>query len=191
MKDFQEYCPKNKDEWRAWLSLNHVKEEAVWLVFYKKKSPNFNLSWSDSVDEALCFGWIDSVKKSIDEERYKQYFCKRKVKSIWSKVNKDKVKALTDQGLMKAEGNKSVAIAKENGSWNTLDEVEALVTPDDLKEEFLNHKGALDFFEGLSKSVKKNLLYWVMSAKREETRNKRILEVAKNASENLKPKQFR
>jgi len=191
MKEVEDYCPNDKKDWRKWLELNHKKKDAVWLVFYKKKSPDYNLSWSESVDEALCFGWIDSTKRTIDNDKYKQYFSKRKVKSNWSKVNKDKVITLIDQGLMKEEGNKSIEIAKENGSWIILDEVEELIIPEDLKEEFVNYKGSQEYFGSLSKSVKKVLLYWVVSAKRKETRQKRILEIAKNASKNLKPKQFR
>ena len=191
MNDLEEYCPYDKKDWRNWLELNHHKKEAVWLIFYKKKSPKYNLSWSESVDEALCFGWIDSVKKTIDSETYKQYFSKRKAKSNWSKINKDKVKTLIEQGLMKEEGYKSIEIAKENGSWTILDEVEALVIPDDLKEGFTNFEGSMEFFDSLSKSVKKILLHWVVSAKRKETRQKRVLEIAQNASQNLKPKQFR
>jgi len=191
MSELEEYCPHDKKDWRKWLEKNHVKKEAVWLIFYKKKSPKYNLSWSESVDEALCFGWIDSVKKTIDSETYKQYFSKRKAKSNWSKINKDKVKSLIEQGLMEEEGYKSIEIAKGNGSWTILDEVEALVIPDDLKEAFANFEGSMEFFDSLSKSVKKILLHWVVSAKRKETRQKRILEIAENASQNLKPKQFR
>ena len=191
MKDVEDYCPYDKKDWRKWLELNHKNKEAVWLIFYKKKSPNHNLSWSESVDEALCFGWIDSIKKIIDTEKYKQYFSKRKAKSNWSKINKDKVNILIDQGLMKEGGYKSIEIAKNNGSWTILDEVEALVIPEDLKEEFANYKGSMEYFDCLSKSAKKILLYWVVSAKRKETRQKRILEIAENASDNLKPKQFR
>jgi len=191
MKDVEDYCSYDKQDWRKWLELNHNKKEAVWLIFYKKKSPNYNLSWSESVDEALCFGWIDSVKKTIDTEKYKQYFSKRKAKSTWSKINKDKVKILIEQRLMKEEGYKSIKIGKKNGSWTFLDKVDALVIPEDLKGEFANYKGSMEYFDGLSKSVKKILLYWVVSAKRKETRQKRILEIAENASKNLKPKQFR
>ncbi len=191
MKDVKDYCPSNKQDWRKWLELNHKKENAIWLIFYKKKSPNYNLSWSESVDEALCFGWIDSTKRTIDTERYKQYFCKRKPKSNWSKINKEKVKTLIDQKLMADEGYKSIEVAKENGSWTILDEVEALVVPEDLKIEFTNYKGSLEFFNSLSNSAKKILLYWIVSAKRKETRQKRILEIVENASKNLKPKQFR
>lgn len=191
MKDVEDYCPKNQQDWRRWLELNHKEKEAVWLIFYKKKSPSYNLSWSESVDEALCFGWIDSVKKTIDTEKYRQYFSKRKAKSNWSKINKDKVKTLIEQGLMKEAGYKSIEIAKENDSWTFLDQVEDLVIPADLKAEFENYKGSMEYFDSLSKSIKKILLYWVISAKRKETRQKRVLEVAENASKKLKPKQFR
>lgn len=191
MKDVEDFCPIDKQDWRKWLEVNHIKKKAVWLIFYKKKSLNFNLNWSESVDEALCFGWIDSVKKTIDTEKYKQYFSKRKAKSNWSKINKDKVKTLIEQGLMKEEGLKSIEIAKENNSWTFLDNVEALVIPEDLKKEFANCKGSIKFFDSLSKSDKKILLYWVVSAKRKETRQRRISEISENASKNLKPKQFR
>ena len=191
MKDVEDYCPSDKQNWREWLELNYNKKEAVWLIFYKKKSSNYNLSWSDAVDEALCFGWIDSTKKTIDTEKYIQYFSRRKAKSNWSKINKDKVKILIEQELMKEEGYKSIEIAKENGSWTFLDDVEALLIPEDLKREFENHKGSMEHYDKLSKSDKKILLFWIISAKRKETRQKRILEIAENASKNLKPKQFR
>ncbi|WP_085519045.1 YdeI/OmpD-associated family protein [Marivirga sericea] len=191
MKDAEDYCPCDKNDWRKWLKLNHKKKEGVWLIFNKKKYSNYNLSWSESVDEALCFGWIDSTKRAIDSTKYKQYFSKRKETSNWSKINKDKVKILIDRGLMEKEGYRSIEIAKKNGSWTILDEVEALVIPESLKIEFANYKGSMEFFDSLSKSVKKELLYWVISAKRQETRQKRILEIVESASRNLKPKQFR
>lgn len=191
MKDIEDYCPHNRKDWRKWLELNHIEKEGVWLIFYKKNSPDHNLTWSESVDEALCFGWIDSIKKTIDTNKYKQYFSKRKAKSNWSKVNKAKVKSLIDQGLMEEAGYKSIEIAKENGSWIILDDVEALVIPEDLKSEFAKYQGSIEFFNSLSKSIKKGLLYWVISAKRNETRQKRISEIAENASKNLIPIPFR
>ncbi|MDW5290290.1 YdeI/OmpD-associated family protein [Formosa sp. PL04] len=191
MKEVEEYCPSNKQDWRKWLELNHIEKDAVWLIFYKKKSPNHNLNWSESVDESLCFGWIDSTKKTIDTERYKQYFSKRKAKSNWSKVNKVKIKNLIDQELMKAAGYKSIEVAKENGSWTILDGVENLEIPKDLKQELAICKVASEYFESLSKSNKKSILYWVISAKRKETRHKRIIEIVESASLQLKPKQFR
>ncbi|WP_319503180.1 YdeI/OmpD-associated family protein [uncultured Draconibacterium sp.] len=191
MNAVEEYCPNDNKDWRKWLEVNHKKKDAVWLILYREKSSGYNLSWSESVDEALCFGWIDSTKKTINNECYKQYFTKRKAKSNWSKVNKNKVKNLINQGLMQEAGFKSIEIAKENGSWTILDSVEELVIPEDLKEELANYQGSMEYFHSLSKSSKKLLLYWIVSAKRKETRQKRISEVAENASKNLKPKQFR
>lgn len=104
IKNAESFCPKSTEDWRKWLEINHKKKEALWLIFYKKSAPKYNLSWSEAVDEALCFGWIDSTKRTIDTEEYQQYFCKRKAKSNWSKVNKDKVKTLIEQGLMAREG---------------------------------------------------------------------------------------
>lgn len=191
MDDIEEFCPKNKDDWRNWLAINHNTQKAVWLILYKKQSPDHNLSWSDSVDEALCFGWIDSTKKTIDSERYKQYFTKRKAQSNWSKINKDKIKTLIAQGLMSEAGLKSIEIAKENGSWTILDDVEELRIPEDLQQELAKYEGSFEYFDSLNKSSKKSLLYWVVSAKRDETRRKRVFEIAINASKHIKPKQFR
>lgn len=191
MKDVEEYCPVDSKDWRKWLELNHQKKDAIWLILYRKKSSKFNLSWSDAVDEALCFGWIDSTKKTVDDISYKQYFTKRKPKSNWSKINKEKVKTLIDQGLMREEGYKSVNVAKENGSWTILDSIEDLIIPKELQEAFEQSAGSLEYFESLSDSSKKILLYWVVSAKREETKRKRALEIAENASKGTKPKQFR
>lgn len=186
----EEFCPKNKNEWREWLNKNHVVKDAVWLIFYRKKSIKYNLSWSESVDEALCYGWIDSTKKTIDSESYKQYFTKRKTTSNWSKVNKEKIEVLTTKGLMTKAGYDSVKVAKLNGSWNFLDKIEALIIPSDLKSELLKLNGAMEFYNQLSNSKKKILLYWVASAKRNETRMKRIKDIAQHAENNLLPKQF-
>ena len=191
MKDLEEFCPKDSNHWREWLEENHQQKEAVWVIFYKTKSPKHNLSWSHAVDEALCFGWIDSVKKPIDAERFKQYFGKRKPKSNWSRINKQKVTTLIDQGLMEYAGHKCIEVAKENGSWTILDNLEDLIVPPDLKEALSKLPDAWAYFNALSNSNKKILLYWVVSAKREETRKKRIEDIAANASQGQKPKPFR
>ena len=172
------------------MHLNHKKKDSIWLIIHKKSAENPTISWSEAVDEALCFGWIDSVKKPIDNHRYKQYFSKRKAVSTWSKINKDKIATFIEQGLITDEGYKSVEIAKKNGSWSILDDVEALIIPNDLKDEFKNFEGAKEYFESLSKSNKKSILQWIIMAKRKETRDKRIQETAKLASKKLKPKQF-
>lgn len=180
--------PTSSQEWRDWLHANHQREESIWVVFYKVSSDVPSLTWSEAVDEALCFGWIDSTKRPIDKERYKQYFTKRKPKSNWSKINKDKIEQLTAEGRMAEAGLQSVAVAKQNGSWTILDEIEALVVPQDLEAELNTNPAAKEYFEGLSKSVKKMYLHWVMSAKRPETRQKRITEIVENAALGTKPK---
>jgi len=190
-KEIETVCPKSRADWRKWLEKNHQSKQSVWLVYFKSSTKVASVSWSEAVDEALCFGWIDSTKKTIDNERYMQYFSKRKPNSIWSKINKDKVDYLISKNLMQEAGYKSIEIAKKNGSWSILDEVEALIIPADLKKEFDKRVGALEYYESLSKSTKKILLGWVVLAKRAETRQKRIIEIAENASRKHKPKQFR
>ncbi|SHJ25683.1 Uncharacterized conserved protein YdeI, YjbR/CyaY-like superfamily, DUF1801 family [Mesonia phycicola] len=190
-KEIETYYPKSQTDWRNWLEKNHQLKQSVWLVFYKKSTKMASISWSESVDEALCFGWIDSTKRTIDAERYIQYFSKRKPNSIWSKVNKDKVECLTSKGLIREAGYKAIETAKKNGSWFIMDEVEALILPKALKKEFDKRKGALEYYESLSKSAKKILLSWIVLAKKPETKQKRIIEIAENASRNTKPKQFR
>ncbi|WP_348655489.1 YdeI/OmpD-associated family protein [uncultured Roseivirga sp.] len=185
------YYPKSKTDWRNWLSKHHDSTQSIWLVYYKTSSNKPTLSWSEAVDEALCFGWIDSTKKAIDKESYMQYFCKRKPNSIWSKINKEKVARLIENNLMTEAGLKSIATAKENGSWNALDDVEALIVPNDLTEALAGCKEALAFFNRLSNSTKKLLLHWVTFAKRPKTRAKRIAEIVESAHKSLKPKQFR
>ena len=190
-EEIETYYPKNQTDWRNWLEENHQSKQSVWLIFYKKSTKVASISWSEAVDEALCFGWIDSTKKTMDAERYIQYFSKRKPNSIWSKINKDKVVQLTSNNRIQKAGYKSIETAKANGSWCILDDVEALILPKDLKIEFDKKEGALAYYESLSKSTKKILLSWIVLAKREETRQKRIIEIAENASINTKPKQFR
>lgn len=187
-KEPEIFYPKNKNDWREWLEKNHESEESVWLVFYKKNSGKESLTWSESVDIALCFGWIDSKKISIDDEKSHQFFSKRKAKSTWSKINKQKIEQLTELGEMREAGLKIIEVAKENGSWTILDEVEELIIPEDLKSALQENPDATDNFEKFSKSVKKMILYWVISAKRPETRQNRIKEIAERAAENLKPK---
>jgi uncharacterized protein YdeI (YjbR/CyaY-like superfamily) len=184
------FYPISQAAWRAWLQENHTLKQSVWLIYYKKKTNMPSLSWSDAVDEALCFGWIDSTAKPIDEDTYMQFFSKRKPKSVWSKVNKEKVKRLLEENLIAEAGLASIEIAKQNGSWTILDEVEELIIPDDLETAFNNHEGSKDFFLSLSKSVRKAILQWLVLAKQQETRQRRINEIVERAALGLKPKQF-
>ena len=190
-KDVETYCPESRIDWRQWLEENHHSKQSVWLVYYTKKSNLPSISWSEAVDEALCFGWIDSTRKTIDEFSYMQFFSKRKPKSNWSKVNKEKVQQLIGNELMTKAGYESIEIAKRNDSWTILDEVEELIIPNDLDNAFNNHKGSKAFFLSLSKSTRKIILSWIALAKRQETRQKRIDEVVESAEQNLRPKHLR
>ncbi|KPE52936.1 YdeI/OmpD-associated family protein [Chryseobacterium indologenes] len=179
-----------KAEWRQWLQENHQTETSIWLVCNTKKSGLPSISWSELVDEALCFGWIDSTRKTIDEYSFVQLFSKRKPNSTWSKINKEKVKKLIDSQMMTEAGYETIKTAKQNGSWTLLDSVEKLDIPQDLNEAFENYSGSRDYFMSLSKSIKKMLLQWIVLAKRPETRKKRIDEIAELAAQGKKPKQF-
>lgn len=190
-ENVETFCPTNPSEWRKWLEKNHLFQQSVWLVCYKKKSNKPTIAWSDAVDEALCFGWIDSKRIPIDEEKFMQFFSRRKSNGTWSKVNKEKIKQLIDKGMMTKSGFEMIETAKQNGSWTILDDVEELKIPKDLAEEFKNKKGSLDFYLSLSKSAKKTILQWLVLAKRPETRQKRMTEIAELAQQNLKPKHLR
>ena len=172
------FYPKSTKEWRNWLEKNHEKKESVWLMYYKKATGKPSITWSESVDQALCFGWIDSKHVGIDHESSKQYFCKRKAKSTWSKINKQKIEKLSAEGLIAEAGFKSIEIAKANGSWTLLDDVDNLVIPLDLASLFKENIEAKDRFEKLSDSAKKLLLYKLKSAKRPETRKKVLDELS-------------
>ena len=189
-KETEVFYPKNQQEWRAWLQDNHDKKQSVWLIYYKKKSNIPTVIYSEAVDEALCFGWIDSKSKPLDEEKFMQFFSRRKEKSVWSKVNKEKIDRLTKEGQMTKAGFEIIAKAKQNGSWSILDEAEALIIPDDLEKAFEIRPNAKQYFLGLSKSNKRNILQWLVLAKRQVTREKRITEIVELADQNQKPKQF-
>ena len=148
------------------------------------------MTYSDAVDEALCFGWIDSKSKSVDEKKFMQFFNKRKINSVWSKVNKEKVERLISEGLMTTAGYEIIKPAKQNGSWTILDEAEALIIPTDLNAAFKKRPNAKTYFFGLSRSDKRNILQWLVLAKR-QTRQNRIDEIVDLAEQKQKPKQFR
>jgi uncharacterized protein YdeI (YjbR/CyaY-like superfamily) len=182
------FYPKSQKAWRKWLEKNHHSQQSVWLVFYNKKSKIKSITWSEAVDVALCFGWIDSKKVKINEEKAHQFFSKRKPKSTWSKINKNKVDKLIELGLMAEAGLTCIQVAKQNGSWTILDEVEELIIPADLELAFADKPNAKDYFLSLSKSVRKIILSWLVFAKTIETRQKRITEIVERAENKQKPK---
>ena len=182
------FYPTSRTDWRKWLETNHLSKQAVWLVFYNKSSGRKSISWSEAVDEALCFGWIDSKKIKVDVETSHQFFSKRKPNSTWSKINKAKVEQLIGSGLMTAAGHKCIEMAKQNGSWGILEEVEELIIPEDLNAEFRVNPASKEFFLSLSRTGRKSILQWLVLAKRPETRKKRIVEIIECAAQKQKPR---
>ncbi len=189
--EIETYCPGSRAEWRNWLEENHQSKESVWLVYFRISTNVASLTWSEAVDEALCFGWIDSTKKTIDEERFMQYFCRRKPGSTWSKINKEKIAGLIQNNLMTKAGFDAIETAKQNGTWLLMDAVEELMIPEDLRIALNQNGSALDFFQSQPKSIKKTMLHWVVTAKRPETRTKRIAEIVSSAAKEVRPGPFR
>lgn len=176
--------------WRAWLAKNYHSDETIWVAVSKKDAAKPTLSQSEAVDEALCYGWIDGTARSLDENYFLQSFSRRKPKSVWSKINKEKVSRFIKEGRMAQPGLETIATAKDNGYWSILDDVEALVVPADLETALKKNSAANTYFTALSRSDKKQLLQWIVLAQRPETRQKRIQEVAAAAAENKKPARF-
>ena len=174
---------KNRKELRSWLEENHARTTGVWLVTYKKASQHY-LAYQDIVQECLCFGWIDSLPRKLDEVRTMLYISPRKQGSNWSKVNKDYVANLQGMGLMHPAGLEKIERAKQDGSWSFLDDVEALILPEDLKVTFKNNAIALSNWEKFPRSVKRGILEWIKNAKKPATRNKRITETVNQAAQN-------
>lgn len=180
---------RNRKEWRRWLEKNHASGEPVWLLQYRNGSSTPSVGYEDAVEEALCFGYIDSKKMKRDDESTFQYFSRRKPKGNWSSSNKERVARLTEQGLMTPAGQYFIDLAKENGAWDHLTAVENEVIPDDLQKAFNRNKTAYKNFQAFSPSARKLILMWIHSAKRPETREKRIRETVEQAAENKKAHQ--
>ncbi|WP_130734386.1 YdeI family protein [Flavobacterium sp. J27] len=177
---------KNDTEWREWLHENHTLYDGVYLIFYKVASESESMRWEEAVKVAICYGWIDSTVKKIDEDRRKQLFTPRKDKSVWSKLNKSYIEELLVQDLIHESGLKKIATAKQNGSWESLDAVENLEIPDDLQKAFEKNTLALTNYTNFSKTYKKGYLYWLNQAKRPETRQNRIIEIIELCKKNIK-----
>jgi uncharacterized protein YdeI (YjbR/CyaY-like superfamily) len=173
--------------WRAWLQANHGSSQGIWLAVGKKGNGVTSLTYDEVVEEALCFGWIDSTVNRMDDDRFKQLLTPRKPNSTWSRSNKARVQRLAEQGLMTPAGLAAIETAQANGSWQMLDEVEALVVPEDLAAVLDSTPGATDGFESLGESARKMALYWIASAKRPETRAKRIARTVAAASQGRGP----
>ena len=158
---------------RSWLEEHHETEPALWLIFWKKGSGHPSIQWSEAVDVALCFGWVDSKVQTLDDKRYRQYFSPRRPRSGWSRINKEKIRELAAAGLIAPAGLAAIDRAKEDGSWNLFDGPEAGVVPDDLAAA-LDTAAVRETFDSLTKGNRKAILSWLVMAKRPQTRANRI-----------------
>ena len=177
---------KNAQEWREWLHDNHLDCTGVELIFYRVDSEFESMRWEEAVQVALCYGWIDSTVRKLDDDRRKQTFGPRKDKSVWSKLNKTYIEKLLADNLMHLSGLAKIDIAKQNGSWTSLDAVENHEIPEDLQLAFDNNPVAFENYKNFSKTYRKSYLYWLNQAKREETRKNRIEQILALCFENKK-----
>ncbi len=183
--------PKTRSEWREWLINHHTQAEGIWLISFKKASGKPRIEYDDAVEEALCFGWVDSKPNKLDEERAMLWFAPRKAGTGWSKLNKSRVEKLITAGRMTPAGLAKIEAAKQDGSWNALDKIEALEIPPDLAKALAANKAAKNYFDEFPRSVKRAILEWIASAKKPETRAKRIEETVASAAKNIRANQWR
>ena len=167
----------SQEEFRAWLMKNHTKSESVWLVTYKKSEPHKYVSRWDILDELICFGWIDGIRRKLDDKKTMQLIAPRKAEH-WAKTYKESAAKLTEEGKMHASGLKTIEDAKSNGLWNFMDDVDNLIVPEDLSQALLKLEGAEVFFNSINPSSKRFVLRWLKLAKTEKTRKNRIKKIS-------------
>lgn len=183
--------PLSRSEWRAWLNEHHQRKEGVWLIMFKKATGKPTVDYNTAVEEAICFGWIDSKGNKLDAERSLLWFAPRKAKTGWSKVNKERIERLLAADLLMPAGLAKIEAAKQDGSWQALDAVEALEIPPDLAAALAAYPNAALYFDAFPRSVKRGILEWISNAKQPVTRAKRIEETARLAAENQRANQWR
>ncbi len=167
----------DRDKWRRWLSEHHATEAGIWLIFYKKETSKPTLPYDDAVEEALCFGWIDSIIKKIDDERYVRKFTPRKDKSVWSQLNKKRVDKMIKQGRMTEAGLAKIKAAKKNGCWNRGARPQvSFEVPPELAKALARNKKAKEHFDQHAPTYRRQYIGWIVTAKRPETKERRIAE---------------
>jgi uncharacterized protein YdeI (YjbR/CyaY-like superfamily) len=175
--------PRDRSQWREWLRAHHDSSEGVWLVYTKRSTGKQVLTYEQAVEEALSFGWIDGRVKSMDDLKYRQMFTPRKKGSTWARSNKERVKRLTEQGLMSPAGLAKVEEAKRDGSWNHLEAIDQLAEPPELSAALDSDLRAREGFDSFTESQRKQFLWWLHSAKRLGTRTARIEEIMRLSME--------
>ena len=189
--DRARFHAETAQQWRDWLVENHEKTDGVWLVTWRTASGKPRLRYEDSVEEALAVGWVDSVANKIDDERSMLWFCPRKPTSGWARPNKERIERLERDGRMLPAGRRAVEVAKANGSWSLLDDVENLVAPDDLAAAFEANPGSREHWDAFPRSARRGILEWIVQAKTPPTRAKRITETAERAAQGERANQWR
>ena len=179
-----EVQPADRAGWRRWLESHHGTARGAWLVMWRPSSGRSNLDYEAAVEEALCFGWVDSRGGAVDEQRTKLYFALRKPRSGWARPNKERVERLIAAGLMTPAGLASIERAKANGSWTILDAVERLEVPDDLGRALAARPPAREHWDAFPRSARRAMLEWIAVARKDETRARRIETAAEAAQRN-------
>ncbi len=183
------YFPRDI-EWREWLHENHDKyPKGIYLIFYKVESGQPSMRWEEAVRVALCYGWIDSTVKNLGGPKRRQFFCPRNPKSTWSKLNKSYIVHLEKQNLIQESGWAMIRLAKETGTWTAMDDVENGIIPSDLQIAFDNNHNAYENYLNFAPGYRKGYLSWLHSAKRQATRDKRIMEIINLCQNNQKTRQ--
>lgn len=190
MAEDERFEPRSLDEWRAWLTEHHTRPRGVWLVTWRTGTSGPQIGYEQTVEQALCFGWIDSTARRLDDERRMLWFAPRKKGSGWARTNKARIERLTAAGLMTPAGTALIEAARADGSWTLLDDVEDLVVPDDLAAALAAHPPAPEHWAAFPPSARRALLAWIVMAKRPETRAKRIAETAAAAGQNRRANEW-
>jgi uncharacterized protein YdeI (YjbR/CyaY-like superfamily) len=174
------------DDWANWLAAHHAESTGVWLVTAKRATGRQPFDYEAAVCEALRYGWIDAVQRTLDEERSMQWYAPRRPTSGWSRPNKVRIERLEREGRMEPAGRAVIEAAKANGTWTLLDEVEDLVVPDDLAAAFEAYPGSRAHWDAFPPSARKQMLAWIVTAKQPATRARRVQQTAANAAEGIR-----
>jgi len=190
-KNIKAVSAKSRKEWRKWLEKNHQSEKSVWLIIFHKTSRTKSVYHEEAIEEAICFGWIDSIANKRDGESKYQLFSQRKPKSNWSKLNRERAEKMIAKKLVTSAGQAMIDLAKKTGTWEALVDVQNSVIPDDLQKQFNKNRTALKNFEAFPPSSKRIILEWILNAKKPETRLQRITQTVTLAAKNIKANHYR
>lgn len=190
-KNIKAVSAKSREEWRKWLEKNHQSEKSVWLIVFHKTSRTKSVYHEEAIEEAICFGWIDSIANKRDGDSKYQLFSQRKPKSNWSKLNRERAEKMIAKKLVTPAGQAMIDLAKKTGTWEALVDVQNSVIPDDLQKQFSKNRTAFKNFEAFPPSSKRIILEWILNAKKPETRLQRITQTVTLAAKNIKANHYR